>query len=51
VVAETGDAEAVGVLAVTEWVAVHCDVADRPTDADPGDDLAWFASQEIPDLL
>ena len=51
VVAETGDSEAVGVLALTDWVAVHCDVADRPADAAPDDDLAWFASQEIPDLL
>ena len=34
-----------------DWVAVHCDVADRPADADPDDDLAWFATQEIPDLL
>jgi len=51
VVVETDDGEAVGVLPVTDWVAVHCDVADRPTDAAPDDDLAWFASQEIPDLL
>ena len=32
-------------------VAVHADLADRPADADPDEDLAWFATQEIPDLL
>jgi uncharacterized Rossmann fold enzyme len=32
-------------------VAVHADTADRPTDADPDEDLGWFATQEIPDLL
>jgi len=26
-------------------------VADRPADADPDDDLGWFAVQEIPDLI
>ena len=32
-------------------VAVHADVEDRPADADPDEDLAWFATQEIPYLL
>ena len=32
-------------------VAVHADTEDRPVDADPDDDLGWFATQEIPDLL
>lgn len=32
-------------------VAVHADVADRPADADPDEDLGWFATQEIPDLI
>ena len=32
-------------------VAVHADTEDRPADADPDDDLAWFATQEIPFLL
>lgn len=32
-------------------VAVHADTEDRPADADPDDDLGWFATQEIPDLL
>lgn len=31
--------------------AVHADLEDRPVDADPDDDLGWFARQEIPDLL
>ena len=32
-------------------VAVHADTEDRPADADPDDDLGWFATQEVPDLL
>ena len=32
-------------------VAVHADVTDRPADADPDEDLAWFATQELPGLL
>lgn len=32
-------------------VAVHADTEDRPADADPDDDLAWFATQEIPFLV
>ena len=32
-------------------VAVHADIEDRPADADPDDDLGWFATQEIPHLL
>ena len=51
VVAETEEAVAEGSLPLRCWVAVHCDVADRSADADPDDDLAWFATQEIPDLL
>ena len=51
VVAETDEAAAEGAIAANAWVAVHCDVADRSPDADPDDDLAWFAIQEIPDLL
>ena len=30
------------------WASVHVDTDD---DADPDDDLAWYATQEIPDLL
>lgn len=32
-------------------VAVHADTEDRPAGADPDDDLAWFATQEIPFLV
>ena len=32
-------------------VSVHADPADRPAGADPDDDLAWYATQEVPDLL
>lgn len=32
-------------------VAVHADTEDRAADADPDDDLAWFATQEIPFLV
>ena len=41
-----GDGE--GEIAWRDVVAVHVDTDD---DADPDDDLAWFASQEIPQLL
>jgi hypothetical protein len=34
-----------------DWQAVHADLADRPEGADPDEDLGWFATQEIPDLL
>lgn len=34
-----------------EWAAVHADLDDRPAGADPDEDLGWFATQEIPDLL
>ncbi|MCW2834896.1 MAG: hypothetical protein JWN68_2849 [Nocardioides sp.] len=32
----------------TMWASVHVDLDDDP---DPDDDLAWYASQEITDLL
>jgi hypothetical protein len=35
---------------ISRWAAVHADGADRAADADPDDDLAWFAVQEIADL-
>ena len=38
-------------VAIDDVVAVHCDTHDRPADADPDDDLAWFATQEVPSLL
>ena len=49
VVAEVDTAAAP--IAMGDVVAVHCDVEDRPADADPDDDLAWFATQEIPGLV
>lgn len=38
-------------IPLREVVAVHADTADRPVDADPDDDLGWFATQEVPHLL
>jgi hypothetical protein len=35
-------------ISVSDVVAVHADADD---DADPLDDLGWYATQEIPDLL
>ncbi|WP_110239305.1 DUF6912 family protein [Nocardioides gilvus] len=32
-------------------VAVHLDTEDRARDADPDDDLAWFAPTELAELL
>jgi hypothetical protein len=49
VVAEVDSA--VAPISLSDVVAVHCDVEDRPADADPDDDLAWFATQEIPGLV
>ena len=46
VVAEVADSA--GDIAFERVVAVHVDTED---DADEDDDLAWFATQEIPDLL
>jgi hypothetical protein len=40
--------------APADWsdvAAVHADAQDRPADADPNEDLAWFATQEVADLL
>ncbi|WP_148613732.1 DUF6912 family protein [Nocardioides rubriscoriae] len=49
VVAEVGSPE--HPVPLKRVVAVHADPADRPADADPDDDLAWYATQEVPDLL
>ena len=48
-VAEVADAAAP--IAVVDLVAVHADVVERPADADPDEDLAWFGVQEIGSLL
>ncbi|MDO9458242.1 hypothetical protein [Nocardioides sp.] len=49
VVADVGDPQ--HPVPLKRVVAVHADTADRPADADPDDDLAWYATQEVPDLL
>lgn len=46
VVAEVADPD--GAIGMDRVVAVHVDTQD---DADEDDDLAWYATQEIPDLL
>lgn len=45
-VVEAGDGAAIATLA--ELVAIHVDDSD---DADPDDDLSWYATQELGDLL
>ena len=49
VVAEVTDPAAA--VPLTQVVAVHADTEDRPVDADPDEDLGWYASQEIDQLL
>uniref|UniRef100_UPI003F4BC3BF DUF6912 family protein n=1 Tax=Nocardioides sp. SYSU DS0663 TaxID=3416445 RepID=UPI003F4BC3BF len=52
VVAELDDAaDPDGKVVLQQVVAVHADVEDRAPDADPDEDLAWFATQEIPFLI
>jgi hypothetical protein len=39
-------------ITLADVVAVHADPDDVPDEgADPDDDLGWYATQEIPDLL
>jgi hypothetical protein len=45
------DATAAAPVPLREVLAVHADEALRPAGADPEEDLGWFATQEIPDLL
>lgn len=40
--------DAAAAVPIKLWAAVHVDTED---DADPDDDLAWYATQEIPDLI
>lgn len=40
--------DAAGAVPKKMWAAVHVDTED---DADPDDDLAWYATQEISDVL
>ena len=49
VVADVADPD--GAVPLRDVVAVHADPADRPVDADPDDDLGWYATQEIDALL
>jgi hypothetical protein len=49
VVADVADPD--GVLPLRDVVAVHADPEDRPAGADPDDDLAWYATQEIDAVL
>lgn len=49
VVGEVGDPDAD--IAWSRIASVHADVADRPVDADPDEDLGWWATQEVADLL
>lgn len=49
VVAEVADPGAA--LAWSDVVAVHADADARPDGADPDDDLAWYAVQEVADLV
>jgi len=49
VVADLADADAE--VPLRDVAAVHADPADRPAGADPDEDLAWFAVQELDELL
>ena len=49
VVAEV--AEPAGPVPLDRVVAVHADTDDRPDGADPDEDLGWYASQELDQLI
>ena len=49
VVAEVADPD--GDVLLRDVAALHADPEDRPAGADPEDDLAWYATQEIDALL
>lgn len=51
VVVDVADPGSASTLRWRDVVAVHADVEDRGPDADPDDDLAWYATQEVPHLL
>lgn len=54
VVAEVAGPDLPASVSLGDVVAIHADVADLPgdpTDPDQPDDLCWYATQEIPDLL
>ena len=49
VVADVADPD--GEVSLRDVVALHADPADRPADADPDEDLGWYATQEIDTVL
>jgi len=49
VVADVADPD--GDVPLRDVAAVHADPADRPIGADPDEDLAWYAVQELDALL
>lgn len=49
VVAEVEDPD--GAVPLAAVVAVHADAEERPAGADPDEDLAWYATQEVDALL
>ncbi len=49
VVADLADPD--GAVPLRQVVAVHADPVDRPAQADPDEDLAWYATQEIDGLV
>jgi len=49
VVADVADPD--GAVPLRDVVAVHADPEDRPSGADPDEDLAWYAVQELDALL
>jgi len=49
VVAEVTDPD--GVVALRDVVAVHADPEDRAAGADPDEDLGWYGTQELDQLL
>ena len=52
VVAEVAVAALPATVTLADVVAVHADPDDVPEQgADPDDDLGWYATQEIADLL
>jgi hypothetical protein len=51
VVGEVTSGDGSGAVPMRDVVAVHADVVDRPVGADPDEDLGWWATQEISDLL
>ena len=48
---DRGDVPAPAAVAWRHVAAVHADAVERPAGADPDDDLAWYATQEVAQLL